>query len=117
MGPEEAMQTLSLLSLVLLIPPCLFYCTVTRSTRSVLAAVPNNDCGKCGSPGLRPHPLTIFFLSPRCDLKAVTAPARWLSWWEHHPVHQKLEGSIVHQGTYLGCGFYPWLRHVREATG
>ena len=33
--------------------------------------------------------------------------ARWLSWLEHCPVHQK--GSIPSQGTFLGCGFDPWL--------
>ena len=31
-------------------------------------------------------------------------------------MHQKFAGSIAGQGTYLGCGFDPWLGYVREAT-
>ena len=30
------------------------------------------------------------------------AMAGWLSWLEHHPIHQKVAGSIPGQGTYLG---------------
>ena len=30
---------------------------------------------------------------------------RWLSWLEHHPVDQKVVGSITSQGTYLSCAF------------
>ena len=44
------------------------------------------------------------------------ALAGWLSWLEHHPLHQKVAGSIPSQGTYLGGRFDPWLGHVREAT-
>ena len=30
------------------------------------------------------------------------AQARWLSWLEHHPMHQKIVSSIPGQGKYLG---------------
>ena len=33
------------------------------------------------------------------------ALARRLSWLEHHPVHQRVAGSIPSQGTYLRSGF------------
>ena len=42
--------------------------------------------------------------------------AGWLNWLEHLPVHQSVVGSILGQGTYLGCGFDPWSRPVGEAT-
>lgn len=42
----------------------------------------------------RPHFLKTFLYAP--------------SWLEHHLVQQKVEGSILDQGTYLGCGFDPW---------
>ena len=32
----------------------------------------------------------------------------WLSWLEHHLVHQKVMDSIPSQGTYPGWGFNPW---------
>ena len=44
------------------------------------------------------------------------ALARWLSWLEHSLVHQKVADSIPGQGTYLGCGFDPWLGHIWEAA-
>ena len=44
------------------------------------------------------------------------ALARLLSWLEHRPVNQNVTGSIHSQGTYLGCGFHPWLGHIWEAT-
>ena len=31
------------------------------------------------------------------------ALAGWLSWLEHHPIHQKAAGLIPQQGSYLGC--------------
>ena len=37
-------------------------------------------------------------------------PRAWpvcLSWWEHHPIHQKVGGTIPGQGTHLGCEFNP----------
>ena len=34
----------------------------------------------------------------------------------HRPVNGRVVGSIPSQGTYLGCGFSPLLRHMREAT-
>ena len=40
------------------------------------------------------------------------ALARWLGWLEHHPIHQKVEGLIPSQGTYLGCRFDPLLGHI-----
>ena len=54
----------------------------------------------------------------RCERKRVGlrvnwgCPAQWLSWLECHPMHQKIVGSISGQGTYLGCGFDPWLGHI-----
>ena len=42
------------------------------------------------------------------------AMAGWLSWLEHRPVQQKVVISVPSQGTCLGCGFDPWLRHVGE---
>ena len=42
--------------------------------------------------------------------------ARWLSWLEHRPIHQDVAGSILGQGTYLGCMFGPRLGCVRKAT-
>ena len=44
------------------------------------------------------------------------APARRLSWLQHHPIHQKVTGSIPSQGTYLGCRFDPQWRRIWEAT-
>ena len=38
-----------------------------------------------------------------------TTLARWLSWLESCPIHQKVVGSIPTQGTYLGCRFDPPL--------
>ena len=32
------------------------------------------------------------------------ALAGWLSWLEHRPVHQKVAGSILSQGTHLVVG-------------
>ena len=40
----------------------------------------------------------------------------WLSWLEHHPVHEKFGGLIPRQGTHLGCGFSPQSARVWEAT-
>ena len=40
------------------------------------------------------------------------ALARWLSWLEHPPVHQKVAGSIPRQGTYLGGRFDPQSGHT-----
>ena len=40
----------------------------------------------------------------------------WLSWLEHHPVDQKVAGSIPGQGMYPGCDFDPWSGHVREGS-
>ena len=38
----------------------------------------------------------------------------WLSWVEH-PVDGKVVGWTPSSGTYLGCGFDPWVRaHRRE---
>ena len=49
-------------------------------------------------------------------LKLPFALASWLSWLEHHPVQQKVASSIASQGTYLSCGFDPWLGCVWEVT-
>ena len=35
---------------------------------------------------------------------------------EHHPIYQKVTGSILSQGTYLDCRFNPWLGHMWGAT-
>ena len=48
--------------------------------------------------------------------KYCLAMARWLGWLEHHPIHQKVAGSIPGQGTYLGCGFDLRSGRVWEAT-
>ena len=32
-------------------------------------------------------------------------------------MHQKVAGSVLGKGTYLGCRFNPWLGYVLEATG
>ena len=40
----------------------------------------------------------------------------WLSWMECSPINQKVVSSIPTQGTSLGCGFCPWLRHTRETS-
>ena len=46
------------------------------------------------------------------------ALARWLSQLRHHPVHQKVVGSIPGQGTCLGCGFDPcWGKFRRQLIG
>ena len=42
--------------------------------------------------------------------------ARWFSWLECCPVHQKVAGSISGPGTHLGCGFDPLSGCVQEAT-
>ena len=31
-------------------------------------------------------------------------------------MHQRVAGSVLGQGTYLGCRFDPWSGCVREAT-
>lgn len=35
---------------------------------------------------------------------------------EHCPTHQKANGSIPSQGTYLDCGFNPQSGYIREKT-
>ena len=52
-----------------------------------------------------------FFLENRSE-----ALARCFTFLENQSIHQKLVGLIPGQGTYLGCRFHPWLRHVQEAT-
>ena len=48
------------------------------------------------------------------QIKEITSSlARWLSWLEHRPVHQKVTGSIPGQGTCLGCRFTPQSEHIR----
>ena len=42
--------------------------------------------------------------------------ARWLSWLEHCPIHQKVAGSIPSQGTYVGSTFNPQSGSIWEAT-
>lgn len=49
-------------------------------------------------------------------LNIIAALARWLYWLEHRPVHQKAEGLIPGQGSYLGCGFDAQLGCVQERT-
>ena len=44
------------------------------------------------------------------------ALARWLSELEHCAVLQKVGGSILGQGTYVGCGFDLPSGHAGEAT-
>ena len=44
------------------------------------------------------------------------ALAGWLSWLEHHPVHQKVAGLIPEQGTFLDRGFDSRSEHIQEAT-
>ena len=40
------------------------------------------------------------------------ALARRLGWWVRRPVHKKVAGLMLS----LGCGFDPWLGHIRQAT-
>ena len=35
---------------------------------------------------------------------------------ERHPAKQKVASSVPGQGTFLGCGFGPWLGRMQEAT-
>ena len=42
--------------------------------------------------------------------------ARWHSWLEYHPIHQKSADLIPSQGTYLGYRFNPWSGCIWEAT-
>lgn len=46
-------------------------------------------------------------LVSQCIQNLCLALPRWLSWFEHHPVHQKAGGWIPCQGAYLGCGPIP----------
>ena len=46
--------------------------------------------------------------------KEIVALVRLLSVLVHRLIHQKAAGSILSQGTYLGCGFKPRLGHVQE---
>ena len=56
-------------------------------------------------------------ISATTALKAQrVALARWLSWLEHRPTHQKAVGSIPGQGTQLGFRFHPWSGRIPEAT-
>ena len=57
------------------------------------------------------HITTTNFLK-----KQFTSLARWLSWLEHHPIHQNVVGLISSQGTQLGCEFNPQSGHIQEAT-
>ena len=48
----------------------------------------------------------VSFWGDENALKLIVVPwLVWLSWLEHHPIHQKFAGSIPSQGVYLGCGF------------
>ena len=42
--------------------------------------------------------------------------ARWLTWLEHHPIHQRVEGLIHGQATNIGCGFDPRSGYVWGVT-
>ena len=44
------------------------------------------------------------------------ALAGWLSWLEHHSIHQKVSGLNPGQDTDLGCRVDPWLGHVWKAN-
>ena len=50
------------------------------------------------------------------NLKHLIALAGWLSWLEHHTIKQKVVGSILSQGTCLGCRLDPQSGHIQEAT-
>lgn len=58
----------------------------------------------------------IEFESSMILTKILDIPAGWLSYLEHPPVQQKVVDSISGQGTYLGCGFDHWLRHILTST-
>ena len=63
--------------------------------------------------------LTIIYHSHLVNylkLSVSFVPARWLSWLECHPVHQRVAGLIPGQGTCLGCRLHPWLGCMWEAT-
>ena len=57
----------------------------------------------------QPHPSQP---TDACARTVTAALAGWLSRLDHHPVHQKVAGSIPGQGTDLGCGFNPWSGHI-----
>ena len=40
-------------------------------------------------------------------LNAPSTMARWLSWLEHHTMHQRVLSSIPNQGMYLDCRLGP----------
>lgn len=46
------------------------------------------------------------------NLSLIHALARWLRWLEYCLIHQKVEGLILGQAIYLGCGFDPQLGQV-----
>ena len=48
--------------------------------------------------------------------KPMSALVGWLSWLEHHSVHQKVAVLIPSQGTYLDCEFGPQSGHLWKAT-
>ena len=48
--------------------------------------------------------------------KKYIRPDQGLNWLEHHPIQQKIVGSISGQVTYLGCGFDPQSEHIWEAV-
>ena len=52
---------------------------------------------------------------PRPPLAKRPSPlalAWWLSWLGHHPIHQKVMGSIPGQGTCPSCRFNAWSGRV-----
>ena len=48
-------------------------------------------------------------------IKIRVTMAKFLSWLEHHPIHQKVAGSIPNYNTYVGHGLDPQPGHVWEA--
>ena len=37
-------------------------------------------------------------------------------WLEHSSLYRRVASSILSEGTYLGCGFDPWLQCAWEVT-
>ena len=70
----------------------------------------------------------ICFLSlSRCDFSKVEGASShlnlpvmpwpvWLSWMECHPINWEFAGLTPSQGTYPGCGLFPQLGCLQEAT-
>ena len=53
------------------------------------------------------YKLWVIALPPRFQNPVLLPWPVWLSWLEHHPIHQKVTDLIPRQSTCLDCGFRP----------